>query len=220
MSNPMKTDLKKKLESSDKEEILDFLATAELIMRKLSDEENNCDFIADYSGIIILYCKAIEKLESKKYKNNKIIDELEDFLNFTIENRDTKILLSEPDKESWISKMEEETVIGNKNAFYAPLVAKKLSKIFNEYKFQRRISDWGWDMFMYNTFLFLYTLKGNMDETKFNMFKKIFLLYHNDRNGAAHTESKGKNDAMRVRESVLGQDDIKESIIYNLIHKI
>ena len=204
--------LKPKYQVSDVEldKIFDILASAELMLDEINNANIKFDF--DYSGIIILYCKAIEILE--KWNCEKIEKELDYIINQMIEG--DRIIIP---PTRYTLKMQKDTEYFDKdtnrylNAFYINSAWAKL-KDFKEHRLRRG------DLKKYNTLLFMYYHQTQLDDDKFNLFKHIFKLYVEDRNGSAHTHSKSRAEADKVKHKVMCHDSPTKSMIYKLIHNL
>lgn len=218
MDRTFKDPLKKKLwiDEDQFDHILDILASAELMLDEA--EKENYDFKFDYSGIIILYCKVIEILEHGK--SEELETQMKEILKKMLKPEKLK-----PEKNTvfiprtyWINKMIDKTKYGEKdgkpqNVFHLSKAGKSLGEFL-------KYGPSG-DLFMYNTLLFMYYHDKKMiNENFFELFRRVYCLYHKDRNGSAHTHSKNLNDAKRVRKSVIGEKDSLGSLTYSLLHEL
>lgn len=213
MDRTFKDPLKKKLWINEDQfdHILDILASAELMLDEA--EKENYDFKFDYSGIIILYCKVIEILEHGI--SEEIETQMKEILKKMLKPKNDTVFIS---RTPWISKMIDKTKYGEKDG--------KSQNVFHLSKAGRALGEFlkygpSGDLFMYNTLLFMYYHDKKMiDDDIFELFRRIYCLYHKDRNGSAHTHSKNLEDAKRVRKSVIGEKDSLDSLTYSLLHNL
>jgi hypothetical protein len=224
----VKGPLKSKYQAYDKEldEIFDVLASAELMIDE-AKMRGIIDFKFDYSGIIILYCKAIEILEQNKCEKlkeiiEKIIDESYELQKVTDKHYKNKqkvvnVYIKENkyfnDMVNEIKRVPYEDGTPNPIFKYSK-AGKKLTAFMNF-----GVSG---DMYMYNTLLFIYYVETKkIDNPKFEFFKKVYELYIDERNGSAHTHTKSSEDADKVRIIVMGDENSKhESMVYKLVHSL
>lgn len=208
------------LEMDNKEKILNVLATAEFLFKVLGN--NSLGYPPDYSGVIILYCKAFEKLQLIKYDSIKkeIPKLIKEFVKIKeMEKRKKKLIFTDESKNKIIEYMQNNTKVGNRNAFYENTVCNKLTKLKNDIDNGNYNDNWFWNMHMYNTLIFLYWLEKGMDENKCHLIKEIYILYEKHRNESCHAgDIKSKEDAKEVRETVLGKDNLKNSNFYYMYH--
>lgn len=222
----VKGPLKSRYEAYDKEldKIFDVLASAELMLEEA--KKGNIDFNFDYSGVIILYCKAVEiiekekceKLESNKELTN-IVKTLKEYIPKNKNGKPIPRSVAFPEND-WTKKMINETLLGynkyknkEENIFHLKKAADKVAD-FKEYGISG-------DTYMYNTLLFLFHFEKNiLNKESFDLFKSIYWLYNKDRNGSAHTDIKELKDAERVKKDILGENNPKDSIVYKLIYNL
>ena len=181
------------------DQVIRVLASAELIYEYLQNSDQ-----ADYSGVIVQYCKAIEILlmEHCRLIEWPLKNEIGRLPVKTLKGG--RKVPSIDEKSEIYRRMTDETPSKNPNRsiFYTDKVSRKLVEFL---KFG--VSG---DIYMYNTLLFVYHMNPARHseierERIFEIAKDIYILYHNDRNGSAHTNTKTNEDATRIRGRVIGK---------------
>lgn len=244
----VKGPLKSKYQAHDKEldEIFDVLASAELMIEE-AKIRGLIDFKFDYSGIIILYCKAVEILELRKSEKlrseihnslHKYITKI-DYYFFDFNRIDTLKISPElspirmqektPYKLSEIECTKDIPKKDDLNVFFIEGpnktgIKKQLAEFLEKdsIKMKRGQEIYKMDMKFYNALLYMYYyINKNIDYDKFDLFKDVFLLYIKHRNGSAHTHIKSSEDANKVRIILMGDENSNnESMVYRLIHSL
>lgn len=196
------------------EDVFDILSSAEIMLEELTEKFTTIDFNFDYSGIILLYCKAIEEIERIKC-NNLESELIETFQKYLLNSRNTSTHHQIPENY-WISRMQNETLIryqdnnSPRSIFHIRKANKNIDN-FLKYRFSG-------DLFSLNTILFLYyVLSEKINDERFQLFKDIYYLYRSY-TFAKHTSILSLEDAKKVRNLVIGNEINSDSLIYKLIH--